>query len=1345
MRSYAAFAITMTVLTMGPTVQAQTCYTPITSWQGGFSISGSAKGACPDFQPGATCDIDQSANVDVEMFLSLATCDMVMWAGQSNNISSFSVNDTGSYQCSEDPAETETVTVTGQTGGIGGSFLLAEVSSGAPGLNCGKMPCYLFVPADGGNSKFTESGCESKSANVQWALEPRAGGAWPLGFTLPSSVQPLTASPPAFQAAQDLFNDTSTSWNFSFTLNPIYNPDDDCNQDGNSTIGCQTQSLGEDVPIVGTGFKLHYESDRAPGAPGNAMAGAAAAMIGGWTLSVHHAYDPNTNTLFLGDGRQRNGYQLGTPVSYNNNLLLTSEDGSEVYVFSGATGQHLQTLRPLTGALVYQFGYDLNGELITVTDATGNVTTIQRNSSEQPTAIISPYGQTTTLTLDSNGFLSKITDPLGNSETLVNTSTGQLTSRTDENGNTFTYTYDTNNRLANDGDPVGGYTSLTRTEATSGIGWTVEETTSMGRNSSYQSTLDLPWLQTGTSTQSEQHTNIWPDGLQATSSKTQQGSEITESVDLPDGTSSSDTLGPDPVWGLQVPVLTSETLTQGNLKMTTSESRSTTLATSGDPFTVSNSTDTQTINGRTYESVFTGSTRTWLNTSPAGRTLTIGLDSLERLASTQIEGLTATDFAYDTRGRLSTVTRGTRTATFAYDTDGRLASLTDPLSLKTSFTYDADGRLLTTTLADGRIIHFTHDANGNPTSVTPPGKSAQTFTYTPVNLVSEYTPPTLSGTGSTTYAYNTDRDLTQITRPDGKTISFDYDSAGRLSSLITPTETVEYTYSSTSGNLVTASITSGEALAYDYNGPLPTSTQWTGTIAGSVSRAFNDNFWVTSKSINGGNTVPFTYDDDGLLTEAGALTIARNSENGLITGTTLGSATDTRTYNSFGELTRYTASYKGSALDNVTYTRDADGRISSKTETIGGKTNTYVYSYDLAGRLMGVTQNGKAVSSYAYDTNSNRLKATTASGTVSATYDAQDRLLTYGTAAYTYTANGELETQTVGRQKTTYQYDVLGNLTAVTLPNHTAITYIVDAENHRIGKKVNGVLTEGFLYDGSRIVAQLNGSNAIVSHFVYGTNSNAPDYMISGGVTYRIISDQLGSPRLVVNAWTGAIAEEITYDEFGNVTSDTKPGFQPFGFAGGLYDQDTKLVRFGARDYNPAVGRWTAKDPILFRGRDTDLYGYAWGDPVNITDRLGLEGRCLRSPDFYSLSFGAGLVLGAQDTLTIDRNGTVYFGGGPAVGTPGMSASLTANWLCACQQPTDRQLNSFLTEWSYGAGGGYGLGAQGSYTPNNGVAVGLGLSTPGGGGGVSYTGNLSEAVQSFLGLVVNGIYGLYGD
>jgi RHS repeat-associated protein len=82
--------------------------------------------------------------------------------------------------------------------------------------------------------------------------------------------------------------------------------------------------------------------------------------------------------------------------------------------------------------------------------------------------------------------------------------------------------------------------------------------------------------------------------------------------------------------------------------------------------------------------------------------------------------------------------------------------------------------------------------------------------------------------------------------------------------------------------------------------------------------------------------------------------------------------------------------------------------------------------------------------------------------------------------------------------------------------------------------------------------------------------------------------------------------QRLDYDEFGRVLSDTSPGFQPFGFAGGLYDPDTGLVRFGARDYDAHTGRWTAREPLGFGGGDTNHYAYVFSDPVNLIDPNGL-------------------------------------------------------------------------------------------------------------------------------------------
>jgi RHS repeat-associated protein len=112
--------------------------------------------------------------------------------------------------------------------------------------------------------------------------------------------------------------------------------------------------------------------------------------------------------------------------------------------------------------------------------------------------------------------------------------------------------------------------------------------------------------------------------------------------------------------------------------------------------------------------------------------------------------------------------------------------------------------------------------------------------------------------------------------------------------------------------------------------------------------------------------------------------------------------------------------------------------------------------------------------------------------------------------------------------------------------------------------------------------------------------------MEKAGTTYRVVTDHLGSVRLVINATSGAIAQQITYDEYGIVLSDSAPGFQPFGFAGGLYDPSTGLVRFGTRDYDATTGRWTIRDLMRFRGGDTNLYVYALNDPINMRD---IDGR----------------------------------------------------------------------------------------------------------------------------------------
>ncbi len=136
-------------------------------------------------------------------------------------------------------------------------------------------------------------------------------------------------------------------------------------------------------------------------------------------------------------------------------------------------------------------------------------------------------------------------------------------------------------------------------------------------------------------------------------------------------------------------------------------------------------------------------------------------------------------------------------------------------------------------------------------------------------------------------------------------------------------------------------------------------------------------------------------------------------------------------------------------------------------------------------------------------------------------------------------------------------------------------------------------------------MAELDGSNQVVATFAYGTHVNVPEVIQKVGASYPIVHDHLGSPRLVVDQSTGSVVQRVDYDEWGIVTLDTNPGFQPFGFAGGIYDSQTRLIRFGARDYDAFIARWTTKDPIGFGSGVLNLMQYAANDPLGYHDPNG--------------------------------------------------------------------------------------------------------------------------------------------
>jgi len=876
-------------------------------------------------------------------------------------------------------------------------------------------------------------------------------------------------------------------------------------------------------------------------------------------------------------------------------IAIPSDDGNEVYVFD-RRGRHLQTLNALTGAMRYRMRYDNAGHLVALTDGDGNTVTIERDASGHPAALIAPFGQRTTFRLDAQGYLASATDPAGHSTQLTYTADGLLTRMTTPNGHRYRFSYDPLGRLARDEDPAGGFKALTRHELPSGFEVTLA--TALGRTTSYR-VEEWP-------TGDRRRLNTLPSGLQEERWIGSNGRHITT---LPDGTVHSLLLGPEPRFGMQAPLATQlQVTTPHGLVSNVTNARTITLADPHNPLSLLTQTDTLTLNGNAYISTFEAALRRLTLRTPVGRERISLFDAPGRILEARVDGLEPMRYTYDSLGRLASVAHGIRTSVLTYDAQGYLTSLTDPLGRSVGFAYDPAGRLLQQTLPDGRELRYTYDANGNLTSLTPPGRPGHAFAYTPVDLAAAYVPPELeAGPTPTQYAYNLDCQLVQVIRPDGTTIDVAYDGAGRLSTLTFPRGQLSSTYDPATGHLTTITAPDGGILTYGYDGSLLTSETWSGSIVGSVQYTYDNDFRLISQHVNGEVLATFQYDADGLLTQAGALTLSRHPQHDLLTGSALGNIATTWTYTSYGEPDSYSARFSGLEIFAVQYVRDALGRIIQKTEMLDGHTTIETYEYDSVGRLTHVQRDGNALAVYSYDSNGNRVSVTNPEGTVTATYDIQDRLTRYGSTTYTYTANGEVQSKTTSGVTTTYTYDALGNLTAVTLPDGTQIEYVIDGRNRRAGKKVNGTLVQGFLYSGQlRPVAELDGSGAMIARFIYGAHGNVPDYLVKGGRTYRILTDHLGSPRLVIDVATGHIVQRLAYDAFGRVVYDDNPGFQPFGFAGGMYDPDTKLTRFRARDYDAETGRWTAKDPIRFLGGDPNLYGYVLEDPINRLDPIGL-------------------------------------------------------------------------------------------------------------------------------------------
>ena len=876
--------------------------------------------------------------------------------------------------------------------------------------------------------------------------------------------------------------------------------------------------------------------------------------------------------------------------------LVPSEDGAEVYRFSAA-GRHLDTRDPMTGAVIERFEYDGAGRVVSALDGDGGVTAIERDASGDVLALVGPDGHRTTVTTGPGGRLDALHEPDGAATEFTYDAGGLLTAMDDPAG-AAEFTYDALGRLLRDDDVGDGATMLERGDTATSR--SVQLTSAEGRSSAF-TIEDLP---SGT----RRRTTTDTSGLVTEMLEHQDGSA---EVHTPDGTVESGTSTSDPRFGAAVSTAGSHVeTTPGGHARRAAFSRRATLTNPLDPLSLEQMTDSVTVNGRTSRSVYDAASRTYTETSPTGRETTTTIDAQGRVTLEQHPGLAPVTYAYDARGRLVESGAADHLTRWTYDARGNVASVADGEDRTWSYTYDTADRLTSTTRPDGAIVSYTYDAAGNLGSITTPGGHAHVFTHSPTGTRTTYAAPGEAAT-ATAYTYDRDGQITSVTRPGADVVHYDYDTAGRLAGIREPRGNTSYSYDAQSGRLAAMTAPGGEELEFDYDGEMMTSERTSGTVDATVEHAYDDDFRLTGTTIDGGSGIDFRYDDDGLLTGVGGMALTLDPASGRVDSDTLGDVSTSYGYDAHGGISSVDTRHGTATVLGVTFDRDRSGRITRRTETgADGVDHELVYGYDVAGRLTAVTRDGDPWVSYAYDANGNRTLATHApNAPETAVYDGQDRLQQAGGRTYEYNPDGFLRrVSEQGGDETTYAYDTSGNLATVELPDGREREYVTDALDRRIASRTDGEVDERFLYgdDADGPIAELDASGDVRTRFVYATTTTVPDYMVRGERTYRLVADERGSVRTVMDVATGEVAQALEYDPYGRVLSDSAPGFQPFGFGGGLYDADTGLVRLGARDYDARSGRWLAKDPLDFGGGDSNLYAYALGDPVNLIDPSGL-------------------------------------------------------------------------------------------------------------------------------------------
>ncbi len=473
-----------------------------------------------------------------------------------------------------------------------------------------------------------------------------------------------------------------------------------------------------------------------------------------------------------------------------------------------------------------------------------------------------------------------------------------------------------------------------------------------------------------------------------------------------------------------------------------------------------------------------------------------------------------------------------------YNANDQLVFVIDPRGLVTSYDYNGLGNITTLHSPDTGYTNKTYDAVGNLLNFTDARGMTGTFTYDPLNrmLNSNYS--------------------------DGNSVTFQYDQGsygkGHLTTMVDPSGTTSWTY--------------------DQHGRVLQKTQQIGSV--NLVTTYQYDYWsgrLVALTYPSGKKVTYTYNQ--LSQKLSAVSV----DNEIIVHSIA--------YQPFGQASSWTQG------NGYIYSRtfDHDGRITA----INMPGDNLSYTYDLSGRITGVTDNFSApllpntrLTNFTIAPNNNQILSQTGVKSKAYSYDAAGNLASIG-------------------QSQVLTHDARGRLVQVQNGSQTT-NYLINGQGQRVAKTGSGISSEAtlFFYDESgHLLGEYDASGNVIQETVW-----LEDLPISvlqpGDVVYYVNPDHLGAPRNITDK-SNAVVWRWLHEPFGNgdpnqTLKDGSNFVYNLRLPGQYYDKETGFNYNYYRDYIPALGRYAQPDSIGIKG-GINLYSYTKNNPINKKDTFGLQ------------------------------------------------------------------------------------------------------------------------------------------